>query len=127
MVLVPPLSRSYFRSLLLVAALSGCTSWQPSTVAPAQLLSDEHPESVRVTRTDGSRLRIYFPRIAGDSLLGVGVTNSQHLGVSLADIRELDTPKANAVGSVAVGVGVAALAVGIYVVAVLLPELAKSN
>ncbi len=124
---VSAVPRWLFHSLLLSLSLTACTSWQPATVAPAQLLSDKHPESVRVTRTDGSRLRIYFPRIAGDSLVGVGVTNSQHFGVALADIREVEVPKPDHLGSAAVVLGLTALAGAVYVVTVLLPALAGSN
>ena len=49
---VSAVPRWLFHSLLLSLSLTACTSWQPATVAPAQLLSDKHPESVRVTRTD---------------------------------------------------------------------------
>ena len=65
---------------LLLCYLAACTSWHVKQgVGPLQLISTEHPRTVRVTRTDGRRIFLDEPRIAGgDSLVGV------HSGVQLA-------------------------------------------
>lgn len=108
------------RALLVGLVLTGCTSWQPGTVAPAQLLGEKHPESVRVIRTDDSRVRMYWPHIVGDSLRGTGVTNAQQLSVALADVREIDLPKISAGRTIGVvlltGVLVAGLVIVVYVI-----------
>jgi hypothetical protein len=52
----------------MVIACQACTSWQQVEVSPEAVGAG--PPAVRVTRTDGVRLVIHDPRIAGDSLYG---------------------------------------------------------
>ena len=51
-----------------VLACSACTSWQQVSLSPAAVQAG--PPSVRVTRSDGTRLIVDDPRIADDSLYG---------------------------------------------------------
>lgn len=53
---------------LLVVFLAGCYSWRPSTISPPELIADEQPSQVRVSRTDGTRLAIRRPLIRNDSI-----------------------------------------------------------
>ena len=48
-------------------SVTGCTGWRQVAVAPDALAGN--PTQVRVTRTDGTRITLADPRIAGDSLL----------------------------------------------------------
>jgi hypothetical protein len=88
------LCRAIATTLLVTASLSACTSWQVQTVAPEQVVSTQHPSSVRVQRLDGSRAVVDDPRIGGDSLLGVTV--GKPTGVPLADIYQVAVKRVSA-------------------------------
>jgi hypothetical protein len=65
------LRRSVISVLLALLYLTGCYSWQVGAPTPAQFVEREHPESVRVTRTDGSTFILESPAVRGDSLVGL--------------------------------------------------------
>lgn len=48
----------------------------------------QHTQALRITRTDGSRIVVYDPHIAADSV--VGSNGGRHAGVALSDIRETE-------------------------------------
>ena len=57
--------------LLAVLHLAGCTSWQPSTVSPRQVLEETQPGSVRVTTAGGRQSVIHEPAVENDSIHGI--------------------------------------------------------
>ncbi len=76
---------------LLLCYLAACTSWHVEEgVSPLQLISNQHPHVVRLTRADGSRMVLDQPRIvAGDSLAGTlsaGKTIGLFLGLSVVAV-----------------------------------------
>ena len=73
--------------LCLAVMLGACSSWQTESVAPAQLVTEEHPAKVLVGLTNGDNTVIQSPRVAGDSL--TGTSGSKPMSVALADIRDI--------------------------------------
>jgi hypothetical protein len=53
------------------AAAPACTKWQVQSAAPQQLLAENRPEKIRITRTDRSRVILQRPEIINDTLYGV--------------------------------------------------------
>ena len=56
-------------SLIVLLVTSGCMGWRPATIAPRQLIEEEQPEEVRVSRSGESRLFLR-PWIENDSIHG---------------------------------------------------------
>ena len=61
--------RSIIAAVVLPMYLASCTSWQVQELAPAQVLQQEQPTKVRVTRTS-SQFVLENPAISGDTLSG---------------------------------------------------------
>ena len=57
--------------LILLLSLTACTSWRPDTLTP-QAVVQSHPQSLRVTYTDSSRVVIKHPQLHGDTIVGPG-------------------------------------------------------
>ena len=81
--------------LLLALHVQACTAWQPSTVRPPQLIEEEEPSQVRITRTDGGRVTIQSPWVRADAIVGRGVRGSprpwEERSVVVSDIRQIET------------------------------------
>ncbi len=102
---------------LLLCCLAACTSWHVEReVSPLRLISSKHPRAVRLTRADGSRIVLEQPRIAaGDSL--TGTHNRVLKSVAVSDVTQVATQNVSAVKTIGVFLGLAAVAVGIAVLA----------
>ena len=102
---------------LLLCYLTACTSWHVQEgVSPLQLISTDHPKVVRLTRADGSHMVLDQPRIAaGDSL--TGTHNRVMRSVAVSDVTHVATRNVSAVKTIGVFLGLAAVAVGIAVLA----------
>ena len=57
-------------ALWLGASAGACTGWQTVQVSPEQLVSEQQPKKVRVTRQDGTRVEVDHPTVADDTLHG---------------------------------------------------------
>lgn len=103
-----PRSRRLIAALLLVL-LTGCQTWQPAMVAPRDLISEEAPSSVRVTKTGGDVVTIKDPIIRNDSIVSAEVgLGTVGIGVATADINALEVRRLNTGRTLAfVGVAVA--------------------
>ena len=105
---------------LLLWYLPACTVWRVEQgVSPEQLIASQHPNAVRVTRTDSSHIVLLQPRIAaGDSLSGVH--NGAPASVAVSDVAQVAIRKVSAgktIGlllgmSVVVGGAIVAMTVG---------------
>jgi len=91
--------------LLLLCYLPACTSWHiESGITPEQLITTQHPDTVRVTRTDSARFVLWQPRIAaGDSVSGL--YNGVRSRIALSDITQVETQKFSAVKTVGLVTG----------------------
>lgn len=74
--------------MVLLTLLGGCQSWRPTAVAPRQFISEEAPETVRMTLTDGRTLTMSGPRVESDSI--VGVTESGTTRIAAGDLSTLE-------------------------------------
>ncbi len=104
---------------LLLCYLAACTSWHVEEgVSPLQLISNQHPHVVRLTRADGSRTVLDQPRIvAGDSLAGTHYKVAS--SVALSDVTQVATPRLSAGKTIGLFLGLSVVAVGTAVVACL--------
>ena len=102
-------------SVLLSTQVVACASWRTEQVSPAQVVAERHPQTVRVTRSDQSRIVLTKPTIVGDTLMGVqGATRlgeGQGFHIPLADIRLLETRRMDPGRTIALLVGVPAAAI----------------
>ena len=88
-----PLTRRVIAALLLVL-LTACHSWQPTTVSPQRLISEERPSSVRVTLTNGRQLTLVNTSIRNDSIVhGDGRAYVPVSDVSTIEVRRLSVWK----------------------------------
>ncbi len=110
---------SQFRRLVAVVVLpmylAACTSWQVQEVAPAQVIAEEQPTEVRVTRTDGTDFVLENPQVSGDTLSGV--REGIQLSISLSTVDAIAVRKSDVGLSIATGFLVVAALFGILVVA----------
>lgn len=79
--------RAILSSLVALSTVSACSSWHTQPLTPAQVIGEQHPQAVRVDRTNGNRLVITEPQVTTDSL--VGNSEGRHASVPLADIHEI--------------------------------------
>lgn len=83
-------------AILLACYLPACTGWRTQSAAPEQVMTTKHPERVRITRQDGSRVELLQPAIEADSVSGrdAGASGPDSLkprvAVALADIRTVE-------------------------------------
>ncbi len=81
-------------AVLLLATLTGCFSWRPANVSPQTLVSQDHPESVRLQLANGVTIIIDDPRVRNDSILTADVDQFgavRESGVPLRDINSIET------------------------------------
>jgi len=103
--------------LVLLIYLSGCTSWHVQQVAPAQVITDGHPSTVRVTRADQSRVVLRHPTIVDDTLVGA-LDSGQAAGegrIALSDVKRIEVRHGDpgrTIGLALVGAGLVVL--GLY-------------
>ena len=92
---------------LLLALLTGCQAWQPTTIRLETLIPAERPTAVRVTLSDGSILTIKDPIMRNDSIVP-----TEALGAPLAtsDIGLVEVQRFSGGRTIALIVGVIALA-----------------
>lgn len=110
-----PLSRRFIAALLL-ALLTGCQSWQPTTVSPRAVILEERPSSVRVTLTNGAIMTVVDPAMRNDSIVSTeaGVAAVASRDVRLFEVRRFSTVKTIAfvIATVAISLGWARAAAG---------------
>ena len=82
--------------LLLICYLPACTTWHIERgISPARVIANQRPDSIRVTRTDSSRLVLVQPNIAaGDSV--TAIYNGYRARIALSDITTVETKRFNA-------------------------------
>ena len=100
-------------AVCLAASLAGCTAWHEVAVGSPPPISD-HPQSFRVTLTDGRQWELRKARIVGDSLVGQSGSWSTPVRTAFAvrDIKRFDDRKTNIGTTVGLILGIMA-AVGV--------------
>lgn len=82
-------------ALLLATYLGGCVSWQVQSASPVDVLGQQQPTSIRLTRADHSHLVLYNPAIQADTIYGTSQQppaagqDPQRQAVALADITQV--------------------------------------
>jgi hypothetical protein len=83
--------------------VAGCTSWRVvTTPPPAQLLAQEKPNKVLVTRQDGSLVILRLPHMRGDTLIGRSSSglalsdSARDVPVPLTDVRTISVRRHSA-------------------------------
>lgn len=95
----PVLFRITAISSLLVLA-PGCATWVTQEVPPTTLLQQQRGSysRVRVVRTDGERVVLRNPVIAGDSVAGRQVQRDEpdrRIAIALSEVQQLQTIRTN--------------------------------
>jgi hypothetical protein len=95
---------------LILLALAGstpaCATWRAQGYEPRVVVEREHPDRLRLTRSDSSRAELRQPRVEGDSL--VGIAGSGPLAVPLDSVAYVELHRQNAaLLYVGVGLGIA--------------------
>ncbi len=104
--------------LMLTCFLSGCYKW---SVQPTSAISDEAPERVRITLSDGTVVELRSLEIRGDSVVGFAKSESTtHTGqpvwgdtlqtYPLADVTEFEVRKTDRRKTIALVGGLAGIA-----------------
>ncbi len=101
--------------ILLPCYLLACSSWKTLEVSPVQVISEEHPNKVRLTLTDGSTVVLEQPVVSGDTLTGVG--EGEHVTIPVSDVTDVAVRKKDIVKTVGLGVLVGVVIVGAVFVA----------
>ena len=97
--------RRTIAALLLLLYLPACTSWQVGKPSPEEFLENEHPEKVRVTQTDGSRVELMSPAVRADSLVG-RVNGGTSVSIALSEVQKVEVRESDSTktGLLAAGV-----------------------
>lgn len=101
-----PLARRFIAALL-IALLTGCHSWQPTTVSPRAVILEEQPLSVRFTLTNGEIMTVTDPLMRNDSIVS---TEAGMAAVASQDVRLLEVWRFSTVKTIGFAVGIVALA-----------------
>lgn len=103
--------------LLLLCYLPACTAWRVERgVRPQQLFATAHPDTVRVTRKDRSRVVIAHASLALDDTVS-GSNWGTPIRIALADITQVEARKHSAAHTVGAVLVVSVVTFGIAVVA----------
>lgn len=113
--------RSETAGILLLIYLAGCTSWKTQSGGIEPVLA-KSPNIVRIILAGGYQKEIASPRLEGDSVVGVAPSANPkeppfHVGVAVADIKEVKVEKVDGgktvllVGGVGLGVLLVAAAI----------------
>jgi hypothetical protein len=102
--------------LLLLCYASGCTSWQVQQIAPAQLVADRHPSTVRVTRADHSRLVLQQPAIVADTLVGAEASGrpAGEARIAVSDVQRIEVRHVSAGRTIGLALAVPVVALGVF-------------
>ena len=72
---------------LLIGLLTGCHSWQPTTVSPRTVILEELPSGVRFRLPDGDTMIVMDPLMRNDSILS---TEAGMVPIALQDVSGLE-------------------------------------
>ena len=89
-------------SLVLFA---GCTSWHRNT-DPNEAVARAKSGEIKVSRTDGSEIRLVSASIVGDSLIGISPVTGARTAIATNAIVSMETKSVSAGRTAALGGGV---------------------
>ena len=106
--------------LMLVLHVTGCYSWQPTTVSPRQFIEEEQPGKIRILQADGEQVEIRNPGVETDSIsfrVSSGLFGSETVRIALSDVSTVEVQRFSIGKTVAL---VVLAPVGLVVIAVLI-------
>lgn len=106
-----------FSVLVCLGVLSGCKTWQTSTLSPERLIAEERPSSIRVTTSDGVAVTLKHPGVINDSIVsrtaGTGLPfAASRMGVASRDVRSVEVPRLSRGRTIALAATIAAVSIG---------------
>jgi hypothetical protein len=114
--------RSPMALILLVGSLSGCLgsslkSWRVQPPQPANVVTDQHPKRIRVSRADSTKIVLRNPSVIGDSVVAVD-RGDRRVAIPLTQVTQVEVEKTDG-GKVVFGVvgGVAGAVLLVYLFA----------
>jgi hypothetical protein len=123
--LSPTLLRGIGVLLLIAPCATACTGWRVQRLAPESVLVAQQPTRILVTRTDGSRQVLDQPTVVQDTLVGIGSRGTAAPGtplpaagerrIALSDVRHVSTRELSPGNTLALLLGLGALAFGGYI------------
>ena len=112
-------ARRLIACIMLPCYLVACMSWKTQEVSPQQVIAEEQPTKVRVTRTDGLMITVKEPAVSGDSIVGVctrltgpggfegvPIVCGQSVSIPLASVAKLEVSSPNTGASIGLIAGV---------------------
>ena len=120
--LSPTLLRGIGVLLLIAPCATACTGWRVQRLAPESVLVAQQPTKILVTRTDGSRQVLHQPTVVQDTLQGTASQGTAAPGtplgtarIALSDVRHVSTRELSPGNTLALLLGLGALAFGGYI------------
>jgi len=114
--------RSPMALILLAGSLSGCLgsslkSWRVQPPPPANVVTEQHPKRIRVSRADSTKIVLRNPSVIGDSLVAVD-RGDRRVAIPLTQLTQVEVEKTDG-GKVVFGVvgGVAGAGLLVYLFA----------
>lgn len=78
--------------LLVLLGLAGCYGYRVETTPPAEFVTAARPERIEVTRTDRTKVELFNPVVAGDSLRGLPTEKAiRPINVPLSEVVSVGT------------------------------------
>ena len=100
--------------LFLLLHLTGCQTWYSvslDAISPAQLIEEDQPDRVRVTKQDGTQVELENPSVEGDELVASGGFSMPSADVVILESRKFSMDRTMILlGGVVVGVLAVAMA-----------------
>ncbi len=84
-----------FIAVLFITLLTGCHSWQPTTVSPRTVILEESPSGVRFRIPDGDTMTVMNPLMRNDSIFSTaaGMVPIASQDVSGLEVRRFSVRK----------------------------------
>ncbi len=102
-----------FSTPAIALLLSACVAWRPYELGQEAGPGSPFPHLLRVTRQDSSRIVLTAPYVRADTLFGLKRVRGDTLAVPKALIARLEHERLNLGRTLAVAIGVPALAFGV--------------
>ena len=94
---------------LLIVLLTGCHSWQPTTVSPQTVILEERPSGVRFRLPDGDTVTVMDPLMRNDSILS---TEAGMIPIASQDVSGLEVRRFSARKTIVFAAGIVGVMVG---------------
>ncbi|MDE0730095.1 MAG: hypothetical protein OSB36_04115 [Longimicrobiales bacterium] len=103
-----PVARQLIATLL-IALLTGCHSWQPTTVSPRTVILEELPSGVRFRLPDGDTMIVMDPLMRNDSILS---TEAGTVPIALQDVSGLEVRRFSTRKTIVFAAGILGVMIG---------------